>query len=248
MTVPRVVASIEARLGSSRLPGKVLTDIGGVPALTRLLRRLRRCRTIHDIVLATSMSPADDALEAWARDAGLAVYRGSEDDVLDRVVCAQRQMASDLVVEITGDCPLLDPQVVDLGVETFLVNACDVVTNVRIPSFPQGIDVQVFRRADLEHVAATVDDPAVREHVSLFFYEHPDRYRTIHLLATEAWRDPDQRLQLDYAEDLALIRAVYARLEPTYGDGFGIAQILALLAHEPALATINAHCVEKPVR
>src|SRR3954468_22741224 len=110
--MPKVVASVEARMGSSRLPGKVLMDIGGVPSLTRLFRRLRNCRGVDDVVLATSTAPGDDALEAWAGDAGVDVFRGSEDDVLSRVVGAQRMMKSDVVVEVTGDCPLLDSEVV----------------------------------------------------------------------------------------------------------------------------------------
>ncbi len=235
-------------MGSSRLPGKVLMDIGGVPALTRLIRRLRQCRGVDDVVLATSTFPGDDALVAWAKAAGVAVFRGSEDDVLSRVVGAQRMMESDIVVEVTGDCPLLDIEVVTLGIETFLANECDVVTNARVPSYPQGADVQVFRLEALEHVANTVNDPAVREHVSLYFYEHPEQYRIIHLIAPVSWQDPDRRLQLDYPEDLEFIRQVYRRLEPKYGDAFGVPQIMELLAREPALREINAHCEEKPVR
>lgn len=244
----RVVASIEARMGSSRLPGKVLMDIGGVSALDRLVQRLRACRRLDDIVLATSTGAGDDVLAHWATSAGVAVHRGSEDDVLQRVVDAQRAMNSDVVVEVTGDCPLLDPEVIDLGIETFFANDCDVVTNARVPSYPQGADVQVFRTADLAKVAATIDDPAVREHVSLYFYENPRLYRVIHLIAPATARSPDLRLQLDYAEDLAFIRAVYDRLEPRFGATFGVTQILQLLRDEPVLATINAHCEEKPVR
>jgi spore coat polysaccharide biosynthesis protein SpsF len=244
----RVVASIEARMGSSRLPGKVLADIGGTPALTRLVHRLRRCRTLHDVILATTTSARDDVLVEWARANSVQVFRGSEDDVLARVVGAQRAARSDIVVEVTGDCPLLDPDVIDLGVETFFANDCHVVTNARVPSYPQGADVQVFRLRDLAEVAQSVDDPAVREHVSLYFYEHPERYRIIHLLAPRGWRDPQRRLQLDYPEDLEFIRAVYARLEPRHGEGFGVEHILSLLEAEPALRELNAHCVETPVR
>lgn len=244
----RVVASIEARMGSSRLPGKVLADVQGLPALTRLIRRLRACHRLDDVVLATSTNAADDALEAWARRESVAVSRGSEADVLARVVEAHAQMNSDLVVEITGDCPLLDPEIIDLGVETFLANDCDVVSNVRVPSFPQGADVQVFRRRDIAEVAATVDDPAVREHVSLHFYEHPELFRIIHLLAPRSMYAPDLRLQLDYPEDLQFIREVYARLEPVSGDLFGVDAILRLLRREPALGRINAGCVEKSAR
>lgn len=235
-------------MGSSRLPGKVLADIYGRPALGRLLDRLRQCQTIDDIVLATSVSPADEALEVWARGEGLAVHRGSEDDVLARVVGAHREVGSDLVVEITGDCPLLDPEVVDLGVDTFLANDCDVVTNARIPSFPQGADVQVFRLDTLADVASRIDDPAVREHVSLYFYENPAQYRIIHLLADRSHRSPNLRLQLDYEQDLAFIRQVYGRLLPICGDTFGVRAILELLEREPELRLINADCVEKPLR
>jgi spore coat polysaccharide biosynthesis protein SpsF len=244
----KVVASIEARMGSSRLPGKVLADIHGRPALGRLVDRLRRCRTVDDIVLATSVSPADDALEAWGRAEGLAVHRGSEDDVLARVVGAQQAMGSDVVVEVTGDCPLLDSDVIDLGVDTFFANDCDVVTNARVPSYPQGADVQVFRLDALADVAGRIDDPAVREHVSLYFYENPGRYRIIHLLADRTQRSPELRLQLDYEQDLAFIREIYARLLPSCGATFGVREILALLDREPALRLINVDCVEKPLR
>lgn len=244
----RIVASIEARMGSSRLPGKVLMDVGGKPALARVVDRLRGCRLLDDVVVATSTLPGDDAIAEWAAGYGVAVHRGSEDDVLQRVVDAQRIMASTITVEVTGDCPLLDPELIDLGIETFFANECDVACNVKIPSFPQGADVQVFRTDALAEVAATVDDPAVREHVSLHFYENPDRYRTVHMLATADRRAPDARLQLDYAEDLEFIRAVYARLEPVLGPLFTVPPILDLLRREPAITAINAHCEERAVR
>lgn len=244
----RIVASIEARMGSSRLPGKVLMDIEGKPALARLVDRLRACALLDDIVVATSTFPGDDAIAEWAHGYGVAVHRGSEDDVLQRVVDAQKALESTITVEITGDCPLLDPELIDLGIEMFFANECDVACNVRIPSFPQGADVQVFRTESLAEVAANIDDPAVREHVSLFFYENPDRYRTVHMLATADRRAPEVRLQLDYDDDLAFIRAVYRELEPTLGSLFGVPPILALLKRKPEIAAINAHCEEKAVR
>lgn len=244
----RVVASIEARFNASRLPGKVLLDIAGAPALTRLVRRLRRARSLDDIVLATTTSSSDDALVDWARREGVAFHRGSEQDVLGRVVGAHRERGSELVVEICGDCPLIDPEVIDMAVATFKLNDADVVSNTSRLGFPQGADAQVFRLAALEEVARTVHDPAVREHVSLHFYEHPERYRIIHLAPPPRWHRPEQRLQLDYPEDLAFVRAVYDRLEPQHGDAFGLDEILGLLAREPGLAAINAHCHEKPVR
>lgn len=244
----RVVASIEARMGSSRLPGKVLADIGGVPALTRLVRRLRRATKVDGIVLATSTSPADDALAAWATAEDVAIYRGSEDDVLHRVVHAQKSQQSDVVVEITGDCTLTDPELVDMGVESFFENECDVACNVIKPSYPMGTAVQVFRLAALEEVERTIVDPAVREHVSLYFYEHPERYRILHLFAPARWHDPTLRIQLDYEEDLRFLREIYARLEPVHGDAFGLEEIMALCRAHPELAEINRHCEERAAR
>jgi spore coat polysaccharide biosynthesis protein SpsF len=247
-TKPRVVASVEARMGSSRLPGKMLADVAGRPALARVLDRLARATTLDAVVVATTTRREDDPLVQAAEDAGVSCFRGSEDDVLARVVGAHRMMGTDVVVEVTGDCTLIDPEVIDLGVETFLANQVDVVANVARPSFPMGVDVQVFRLAALAEVEASIRDPAVREHVSLFFYENPQRYRIHHLVAAKRYRAPELRLQLDYPEDLELIRQIYRRLQPRYGDAFGTPEILDLLAAEPALTEINRHCEEKPAR
>ena len=214
----------------------------------KVVKRLRRARRVDDVVLATSVDPADDVLEDWGRSQGLAVHRGSEDDVLQRVVDAQRMMDSEVVVEVTGDCLLLDPELIDVGIVTFLENDCDVVSNTWKQSFPNGINVQVFGLADLADVARTVDDPAVREHVSLYFYEHPERYRVFHLFAPDRWYGPEIRLSLDYHEDHKLISTIYRRLAPTYGEEFGTEEIMALLRAEPALIDINRHRAQRSPR
>lgn len=244
----RIIASIEARMGSSRFPGKVLADVCGQPALTRLVRRIRKCKKLDGIVLATSIAPNDDVLEKWAVSENLDIYRGSEDDVLKRVVEAHIKMKSDIIVEITGDCILHDPEIIDMGVETFLENECDVVTNVRKLSFPMGVDIQVFQFDALKTVEKTVADESVREHVSLYFYEHPEIYRIIHLFAPARWYAPTYRFQLDYPEDHQFIQEVYSRLEPLYGDDFGVEEIMALIRNEPQLVDINHHCYEKLAR
>ncbi|MBO6785089.1 MAG: glycosyltransferase family protein [Alphaproteobacteria bacterium] len=242
------MASIEARMGSSRLPGKVLMDVAGRPALDRLVERLRAVPSLDDVVLATTTSPGDDALEDWAAQAGVACHRGSEEDVLQRVVDAQTAAGGEIVVEVTGDCTLLCPDVIELGIETFLANDCDVVSNCgRVQTFPLGADVQVFPLALLADVAERIDDLAVREHVSLHFYESPD-YRVINLVAPETWRVPGARLQLDYPEDHAFIEAVLAELEPVHGPVFGLAPLAALLRARPDIVAINRDCEEKAPR
>lgn len=246
--MPRVVASIEARMGSSRFPNKVLADVGGQPALTRLLRRLRHCRHLDDIVLATSVSSSDDALVAWAERENVSLYRGSEDDVLQRVVQAQTYMEADIIVEITGDCILLDPELIDMGVKTFLHNDCDVVCNVFPVTYPMGEDIQVYRLNNLAEIERTVSDPAVREHVSLYFYDNPQKYRIFNLFAPQRWHAPDYRFQLDYHEDHRFINAVYEHLAPAYGDWFGLEEIMRLLRRKPELLNINRNCEEKAAR
>jgi len=243
--MPKFIASIEARMGSTRLPGKVLEDIGGAPALSLLLNRLKRAERLDGIVLATTTNPADDVLEDWAKNEGIDYYRGSEDDVLARVVEAQAMMKSDIVVEVCGDTPLLDPAVIDMAIEAFAANTCHVVTTARKRSFPDGIDVEVFRLSDLQEVAKTVFHQAAREHVSVHFYDNPQDYRIYDLTAPPAWQRPDVRLVLDEPEDLELIREIYARLEPSFGDSFGTGDILELLGREPGLLEINKQITEK---
>lgn len=238
-------------MGSSRLPGKVLADISGRSTIQRLVDRLRRCEELDDIVVATSTASADDVLAQWCKTYGVACFRGSEDDVLHRVVESHRFMRSDVVVEITGDCPLTDPEIVDLGVQTYLTHRphVDVVSNCgNHLSWPMGQYVQVFPLALLEEIDRTIDDEAVHEHVSLYFYEHPERYRLIEILAPRRWREPTWRMQLDYPEDLAFQIEVHRRLEGEHGSFFGIEPLMALLRREPHLVDINLHCEERAAR
>ena len=251
MSRPRVVASIEARMGSSRLPGKVLADINGKPTIQRLVDRLRQCKELDGIVVATSNASSDDVLVEWCRSHGVECFRGSEDDVLHRVLQAHQFMHSDVVVEITGDCPLTDPEIVDLGVRTYLTHQprVDVVSNCgNTLTWPMGQYVQVFPLALLEEVDRTVDDSAVHEHVSLYFYEHLERYRLIEILAPQCWSEPTWRMQLDYPEDLAFQNELHRRLEGEHGPYFGIEPLMALLRREPHLVEINLHCEERAAR
>ena len=249
MPKPRVVASIEARMGSSRLPGKVLMDICGKPALHRLVERLRACQSLDEIVVATSSHSTDDVLADWCDQHQVKCFRGSEEDVLNRAVKARQWMDTDVIVEITGDCPLTDPDVVDLGVETFLSHDADVVSNCGMKlTWQMGQYVQVFSYSALEEVDRTVSDSAVHEHVSLHFYENPDQYSIINLMAPRRWRHPKWRFQLDYKEDLQFQNEIYRRLEPQYGSCFGTEEVVALLQREHQLIEINRHCEGKPVR
>lgn len=246
--MPRIIASVEARMGSSRFPGKVMEDVHGKSAILRLISRLQMCTRLDDIIVATSLDPKDDVLETHLRHAGVHVFRGSEDDVLQRVVDAHRFMKSDIIVEITGDATCTDPQVVDLAVDNFLHNDHAIISTCWKRSYPLGIDAQVFTFEALDWVAKNVTDGPVHEHVSLYFYENPKKYHAHHLVAPPSARAPELRFVLDYPEDLTVIREVYSRLEPTHGLGFDTAAIVALMRREPHLAEINKDCYVKPVR
>lgn len=244
---PKIVCIIEARSNATRLPGKVLMPILGEPMLGRMVERLRRSKTIDEIVIATVTGAADDELAAYAEGLGVHVFRGSEEDVLDRVVGAARSRSADIIVETTGDCPLIDPGLVDKVVGDFLMGGADFVSNILPHTTPRGTDVRVFRAADLGDINESSADPADHEHVSLHFWEHPERYicRNVETDLPEA--AASLRLTVDTPEDLELVRAIYAELY-TANSAFTLADVLTLLDRRPELAAINRHVQQKEVR
>jgi spore coat polysaccharide biosynthesis protein SpsF len=248
VTDRRVVAIVQARMGSTRLPGKVLADIGGVPMLARTMERARLCRRIDDWMVATTQEPGDDAVEALCRGRGYAVYRGSLNDVLDRYVQAARKAKADVIVRLTADCPLLDPELVDQTVQAFLAASppADLVVN-RLPgarTYPIGLDTEVVSRSALERAWREARAPFQREHVLPYLYDPPGRFRVIRL---DAERDYGElRWTVDTPEDLEFVRQVVARLEPR-GE-FGWREILALVEADPGLAQINAGVQHKTHR
>lgn len=244
MSKSKIIASVEARMGSSRFPGKMNADICGMPALGRVFQRLQRSKMLDGIVLATTDSPEDEALTNIAQSMGIPYFCGSEEDVLLRVVEANRSVNTDIIVEVTGDSTLLDPEVIDQGIKNYLINDIDVVCNVVKLTYPQGVDVQVFSLEKLEEVEAKVNDPEAREHVSLYFYEHPEQYRIFNFVAPESVSFPEYRFQLDYEEDYQFITSVYERLLPVKED-FGLNDIIDLINREPELIKINMHMEEE---
>ena len=245
----KVVASIEARMASSRLPGKMLAAIGNKPVIQHLVDRLRRCSTLDDIVIATTEEKTDDELADWAKKYGVECFRGSENDVLQRVIDSHIYMNTDVIVEITGDCPFTDPDIIDIGVETFLANKCDYLTNCEKFSFPPGLYVQVFTLKSLIKIGKIIEDPAVREHVSLYYYENPDKYNIIHLMSSPKWRLPiNTRIYLDYPEDLIFLNNIYEKLCERGKSMFGAEDIVNLLNKEQNLLEINNYLTDVPVR
>lgn len=244
---PKVVAIIEARYSSTRLPGKVLMPILDQPMLVRIFQRLKLARTLDDIVVATTDSKSDDAVAEAMHYMGAHIFRGSEDDVLDRVVRAAESADADIIVEITGDCPLIDPGLVDKVVADFLVGGADFVSNILPHTTPRGTDVRVFRAADLAEINRTSTDPADHEHVSLHFWEHLDKYvcRNVEMDLPDVVAEI--RLTVDTAEDLELVRAIYGGLY-NKNPAFSLVDVLDFLNANPHLLELNRHVEQRPSR
>lgn len=204
-----VLAVLQARMSSTRLPGKVLKDVLGRPMMVRQIERLRRARSLSRIVVATSVNPEDDAVEAAA---GRPVFRGPLDDVLARYVGALDAFGADHVVRVTADCPLADWRVVDQVVDLHLSTGADYTSNTVERTFPKGLDVEIVR-ADLLRLAADEGhDPYEREHVTPFFYRRPERFRIRQL--TQPVDESPWRWTVDTPADFAFAHAAYAALYP----------------------------------
>ena len=237
----RVVAIVQARMGSTRLPGKVLLDLGGQSALARVVRRLSRAKLIADVVVATSELPGDGPIVSECQHLGTACFRGSEVDVLDRYYWAAKAKDADAVVRITADCPLIDPQVVDETIQVFQAEQADYASNVIPRTYPRGLDTEVFTMEALAWAWLEAREPHQREHVTPYLYEHPETFKIASAIARANFGH--HRWTLDTAEDLQLIRAIYSRFDNR--DDFSWRDVLALVEREPELTHLNSHIVQR---
>ena len=236
----QVLAILQARTSSSRLPGKVLSDLAGKPMIMRQIERIRRSRLLDGLVVATSLDGSDDDLASVVTASGTALFRGSLDDVLDRYANALVEYPAQHVVRLTGDCPLTDPGLIDAVIAHHLVNAADITSNSNQPSFPDGLDVEIVRADCLHAAAAEASFKFEREHVTQFFYRRPDRFRIVHYRAEKDMSA--LRWTVDEPSDLAFVRAVYASLYSA-NPSFGFRHVLELLHAHPELSALNSGIV-----
>ncbi len=221
------LAILQARMSSSRLPGKVLAPILGVPMIGRQVERLRRSRRIDRLTVATSVHPSDDDLAAWCEGAGLSVFRGPLDDVLDRFCGVLTDFPqTSTVVRLTADCPLADWTVIDQVIAHHAASGADYTNNTTPErTFPHGLDAEAVRPDALRAAWTEAKDPYEREHVTPFIYRRPDRFRLASV--TRAEPRPELRWTVDYPQDLDFVRQVYDRLYP--GDpAFDSEAVIAL--------------------
>jgi len=244
MNCKSYVATIEARMNSRRLPGKVLLPAGGKPMLQHLVERLKQVQSLSDIILATTENPTDDILEDFAKEVGIKCFRGSEEDVLSRVIGAAEQCNADVIVEISGDCPLIDPELISQCIEIHKHNHVDFVSNAAISSYPAGMDVSIFSVEVLKRSESMSTNSLHREHVCLNIVQNPDDFSHLYVIAPPKLHSPDIELVLDEQSDYELICHLIDELGQD-DPFFSCDVILDYLQSHADVRQINANVIRK---
>jgi spore coat polysaccharide biosynthesis protein SpsF len=236
----RPIAIVQAHMGSTRLPGKVLLPLGEKPMLVRVVERLRHVEALEEVVVVTGELPANDPIRDLCRIEGIACFSGSEYDVLDRYYRAAQEFGADPIVRVTSDCPLVDPAVVAKAVRLFAEKSPPIVYVGFDPSYPEGLDVEVVSFGALETAWREAKLRSEREHVTPFIWKQPERFpqdriRNGDTPAHEHW-------SVDRPKDYEFVKAVYAALDRPDAPGtpFGMDEILGLLSAHPELRQLNA--------
>jgi len=244
---PKIVLIVQARMGATRLFGKPLNRVLEKPLLSYQIERLRRAKKVDEIVIATTDKAQDQEIVNLCVLEGVPVFRGSEDDVLDRYYQAAKAYQAEVVIRVTGDCPLIDPKIIDEVVDFYLskLPPCDYVSNSLERTYPRGLDVEIFSFQVLDKAFHQAKKPEEREHVTLYFYEHPESFSLGSF--KQAVDQSHLRWTVDTEEDFELISLIIKSLYPTKPN-FTTEDILEQLQKHPEWASINAHIKQKPVR
>ena len=239
----KTVASIQVRMGSTRLPGKVMSDLMGKPVLGRLVERVQRSKLIDEIVVSTSINPLDDTIETWCHRNGINVFRGSEDDVLQRILGAMEHYQGDQGVTLFGDCPCVDPEIIDSTIETYLTaeGKYDYVGNDLKTTFPPGLEVEVYSVAALKDAHTRSKEPNVKEHGTLFIRQHPELYNLLNIEAPDDLYYPEMEIELDTAEDFQVIETIYRHFFSSGNEHFNAREIVQFMLANEDLQNINKH-------
>ena len=236
----RPIAIVQARMGSTRLPGKVLLPLGDRPILFRVVERLRFVEGLADVVVATGASPANDPIRALCQAEGIPCYSGSEADVLDRYYQAALHFSADPILRVTSDCPLVDPAIVRQALELFEAGRDEIVYVGFDPSFPDGLDVEVIAFEALEAAWREARLSSEREHVTPFIWKQPDRFPQDRI--RNGTTASEERWTVDKPQDYEFVKAIHAALCRS-GRPFGMAEILSFLETHPELRQLNSGIV-----
>ncbi|OUS75128.1 acylneuraminate cytidylyltransferase [Paenibacillus sp. MY03] len=238
----KTVAIVQARMGSTRLPGKVLKQINGLSVLGHVVDRLRRVPSIDELWIATTSKKNDDPIEDEARRLNIQVYRGSEDDVLDRYYRTAKKAGAEAVLRVTSDCPLIEPAVVEDLICLYRESGSDYASNTLERTYPRGLDAEIFSFSALETAWSQASRPYEREHVTPYLYQHPDVFRCATQRGSEDYSH--YRWTLDTEEDWELIRTIFEKCRYE-GPYITFEDAKVLLFHYPELNKINAHVEQK---
>ena len=240
----KIIAIIQARVDSTRLPGKVLEDLAGQPMLARVVNRARRAKTLDTVVVATTTQPVNNAIVRLCHVQGWPYFRGNEEDVLDRYYQAGLAFKGDVIVRITSDCPLIEPDIIDKVVNEFL--SCypevDYVSNTLVHTFPRGLDVEVMSFDALMKAWQEDNNPPWREHVTPYIYRHLEKFK-IHNVANDTDYS-HMRWTVDTIKDLTFVRKIYDHFQ---NDSFTWREVLHLLEIHPEWLEINRDIQQKVV-
>jgi len=241
----KIICTIECRMTSSRLPGKVLMDaITGKNMLEIMVERVKKSAAIQEIILATTVNETDDTIEALAKKLNVGCFRGSEEDVLSRVLGATKKFKGDIIVELTGDCPIVDPEIISQVIDCYLYNDFDYASTGNPISYPEGMDTQVYPTKLLKRADVEGKTPEDREHVSWYIVRNPVKFRLLTVVAPPALKNTGISVTLDEREDCELIREVLKRLYPK-NKYFSCYDIVDLFKKEPSLLKINKNVQRK---
>jgi spore coat polysaccharide biosynthesis protein SpsF len=236
----KILAVVQARMGSSRLPGKILLPLAGAPLLQRMIERVQAASEHFDLVVATTTDPADDPVRALCARIGVDCFSGHPTDLLDRHVMAARARGADAVAKIPSDCPLIDPAAIDAVLSTFRTRRdLDYVSNLHPQSWPDGNDVEVMRRAALEAAHAEATAPFQREHTTPFLWDQPERFRIGNVARDGPDLSRSLRFTIDYPEDHRLLARIFAELWTPEEPVFSLETVLRLLEARPDIRAIN---------
>ncbi|WP_102692921.1 cytidylyltransferase domain-containing protein [Rummeliibacillus pycnus] len=239
-----VIAIIQARMGSTRLPGKILKEVNGKPLLLHQINRLKHSKLIDQLVIATTIEKQDDLIEDFCKKYNVSFFRGSENDVLARYYEASEQFGGDVIVRLTSDCPIIDPDIVDKTIQYYLENQFNYVSNTIERTYPRGLDTEVFSKKTLDVAYHEATLPRDREHVTAYIYTHPEQFSVGSFKENVDYSK--YRWTVDTKEDLQLVQNILKRFNGREDD-FTFEEAILLMKENPKWFEINSHIEQKKI-
>ena len=241
----KIICIIQARMGSTRLPGKVMKKIKRKSILYYVIERVKKSKMIDKIIIATTTNKNDDLIVKEAKKLKVDIFRGSEEDVLSRYFFASKEFNADIVIRITSDCPLIDPEIIDKIIKKHIESKSDYTSNTIKRTYPRGFDTEVFNKDIIKDVYKNASEKYQREHVTIFILENKERYKITNVETKGKLYRPDIRVTLDTIEDFELISKIIENFDDI---SFGLEEVIDFLNENPQLLELNKNINHKEVK